>query len=351
MRWRLVDETGSGRTFPERRFGGTAWYCNQALWLFAGCPSLEEEKQLSDMWCFDLATQTWTPLARDLARLGAEHRAPSGRFTPVTWVEGSTLFMYGGAIGATPSSELWLFDTQTHRWTRDERTRSTSQSTPGARSGSIAWHGGENRAWLFGGIGESSPGRRDTLGDLWSYSYDSDSWRLEADASSHQWVLPQPRTHASQCLSSKYCWVFGGLSRSERGAVFSDLWSFERHTGATRRWWDAPDLNSGLVPSSRTGAVLFSDRFENVYVFGGQQTQPRMHLSDLWKFESSSQKWLNLSRNNADTEAGKGDVWPSPRSDSFAWIDSDGRLWLFGGYGENSHGDPDVLGDLWLFEA
>jgi hypothetical protein len=350
MHWQLIYEARDGQTFPRRRFGGIAWYCNQALWLFGGCPSIEEEKQLSDLWCFELATQTWMPVSRDVAELGTLHRAPSGRLTPASWVERSTLFMYGGAIGATPSRELWLFDTQKYIWVEDERAQRTPQSTPGIRSGSVAWNDGENRSWLFGGIGESSSGDRDILGDLWSYSSETGSWSLEADVMSHRQSLPHPRTHASQCLSSKYCWVFGGLDRSRSGGAFADLWSFEKHTGVAKQWWAGADLDSGLAPTNRSGAVLFSDRFDNVYVFGGQQTHPREHLNDLWKFELSSQKWLNLPCNAADAKTNR-DSSPGPRSDSSAWLDRDGRLWLFGGYGTNSHGDPDALGDLWLLEA
>jgi N-acetylneuraminic acid mutarotase len=351
MRWHLIHESSARRPTPGRRFDGTAWHCNAALWLFGGRRAVEDDLQLSDTWRFDLLTQTWTSMSRDVSEANARRHAPSGRLDPAFWAERSDLLMYGGSIGNNPSSELWRFDTQRFAWTEDERGAQAGEPTPGIRSGSVSWYDCEKRAWLFGGIGGSPLGFSDILGDLWSYSTASGSWRLEAAGSSGCKILPQPRTHASHCLSGKCCWVFGGYDRSPHGIPLLDLWSFEKRTGEAKRWWDAADLNSGPGPSARSGAVLFADLLENVYVFGGQQTYPRKHLNDLWKFEPLSRKWIQLPRNDPDEKANESEAWPSPRSQCSTWIDGGGHLWLFGGYGDNAAGNTDICGDFWLLQV
>jgi hypothetical protein len=42
---------------------------------------------------------------------------------------------------------------------------------------------------------------------------------------------------------------------------------------------------------------------------------------------------------------------PSSRDSGVTWTDSTGNLWLFGGFGEDSTGEPGVLNDLWKYDA
>jgi N-acetylneuraminic acid mutarotase len=320
---------------PTPRLDATTWCSDGALWLFSGQRSIDFEAELDDMWRFDLATQSWSIVPG----------APPGRSDPAVWIESATLFMYGGAIRNSPLNELWCFDTETYEWSANIRSH-PGQITPGPRSGSAAWYDGENRAWLFGGIGQSSAGSMEIRNDLWSYSSQTDSWREEIAASSHSSGMPRPRTHASMSVTEKTVWIFGGLGRSERGVPFSDLWSFEKRNGEATRRWDS-SANSASYPSSRVSPALFADRAENVFLFGGLQNEPhRRHLNDLWRFETSTRQWLDVSGNRSTQSVVE--PWPSPRSNCCTWIDEAGQLWLFGGYGTTPNGDPGMLGDLWL---
>lgn len=338
MRWELIHQRSAGLHYPEPRFDGTTWYCDQGLWLFGGQCSIDDPAQLSDLWRFDLSALEWTAIPPNLRDASASYNTPSGRLGAAHWIERSELVMYGGAVDHNPSSDLWRFDTQRCRWINVECAKQPGESTPGVRSSAVAWDDGVSHAWLFGGIAESSPGCRGIFGDLWRYSFDAGSWRLEATGNNASRSLPSPRTRASYCVSSKSCWVFGGFDRSSpRETGLSDLWSFDRITGEAKQWWDA-DLDSGSGPSPRSGAVLFADQADNLYVFGGQQRQSRQNLDDLWKFELSSRNWSQLACSHPS---------PTPRTESCSWVDGTGNLWMFGGY-ETSASE---LGELWLLRA
>jgi N-acetylneuraminic acid mutarotase len=327
MHWQRITNAGSIAP-PEPRHSATTWYADGALWLFSGERSVDHETPIHDMWRFDLSARTWARLRCD---------APVGRIWAASWVENATLYMYGGSIRNKVIDELWQFDTVTCTWIAGSSAVDPEVTTPGIRSGPVAWHDGQKRAWLFGGTGPSSswPTMR---ADLWSYSSETNAWSAETNADSV--AMPLPRAAASSCVTDLSVWMFGGVGRSERGIAFRDLWSFDKHTGKLTKWWDAADPNSAHYPSSRHGQVLFADYAGAVYLFGGMQIEPRrMFLNDLWKFERSTRTWIELSTGPA----------PNPRSSCCAWNDERGQLWLFGGYGELPNGDPGILGDLWLF--
>ena len=42
---------------------------------------------------------------------------------------------------------------------------------------------------------------------------------------------------------------------------------------------------------------------------------------------------------------------PGARQNAVRWVDKAGNLWLFGGYGYGSNGDPNVLNDLWEYSG
>ena len=328
MRWNLVAEAKSENAFPVRRMGGVTWNANGRLWLFSGVGSIEESASLTDMWSYHLDANIWKRISM---RADESEIVPSGRETPATWAEQDALCMYGGAIKNIASSEFLQFDTRMEEWIA--KAPSDPGATPGVRSGSVAWQDETGRAWLFGGIGKAADGNLNVLGDLWSYSSDRKTWQREQVNQSNG-KLPQPRTHMSSCQSTKSCWIFGGLIRSESGRALSDLWSLDKDSGVAQQWWDGTNSTSG--PGIRTGATLFCDRSENIYVFGGMDANTRDLHNDIWRFETSSREWERLSCSG-----------PSPRTQASAWIDAGHRLWLFGGYGVNARDEVGLLADFW----
>lgn len=331
MRWELIHPTLDGKKDPGRRMGATTWFYDGGLWLFGGRRSADEVTPRSDLWRFDLHTQAWNDFQPQGAPPAPSHCSPVGRNEAAAWVANSSLFMYGGTIDGSPCNELWQLDTGSLRWFSEQAVPS-SQGSPGIRAGSVVWSDAEEYAWLFGGIGKSAKGDVAILGDLWRFSIKNRSWH------EYRGSTPPPRTHASHCTSNDNCWIFGGVGAPSQWDGLRDLWSFNRRTGQTREWWNGHDTDSRLSPGAVLGAAMLADR-KNVYVFGGLQGTPRKLLSDLWKFESANKSWSRLPHTK---------LWPSARNESCNWIDENGNLWIYGGYGVDAEGAVDVLGDFWL---
>jgi N-acetylneuraminic acid mutarotase len=334
MRWQLVHPTGAGRKAPTPRIDATTWYCDGALWLFSGIGEAADAP-FTDLWRFDTTPRTWSQPAETENYKSVI--APTGRLSAASWVRELRLVMYGGAIGSKLLDCLWNFDVQTCKWSRGD----VLQIGPGARSGSAAWHDGNSRAWLFGGIGQDRDGAARILADLWSYSDTTGSWQLEDDRAQKR-RLPPPLARSSTCVTREHCWLFDGLPPFAHGDASTAFWAFDKYSGIATDYSAEADAEH-VRPDARVGAAICSDEANRIYLFGGLSTNHRRsHLNDLWIFDAASRKWTLFD------PGGFKDQWPSPRSNACVWSDQRGHMWLFGGYGLTSRGDATTLGDLWV---
>lgn len=113
------------------------------------------------------------------------------------------------------------------------------------------------------------------------------------------------------------------------------------------------------VPGARAGAVTWTDRAGNFWLFGGtgyDSAGTQGQLNDLWVFTRNNQ-WVWVSGSNLVNQSGNygtlgtgasGNV-PGARSDAVTWTDQYGNLWLFGGTGYDSAGALGQLNDLWVY--
>lgn len=135
---------------------------------------------------------------------------------------------------------------------------------------------------------------------------------------------------------------------------------------------------AGNTPGGRFGAVTWTDKNGNFWLFGNSAEDSTGHpgmLNDLWKFTPSTKQWTWMSGGSAfpsDCKAvGSGiqcympGVYgtfqtpaagntPGGRQNEVTWIDKNGNLWLFGGngynYADSSNRSP-ALNDLWEFNT
>jgi hypothetical protein len=110
----------------------------------------------------------------------------------------------------------------------------------------------------------------------------------------------------------------------------------------------------GNVPAAREGAVSWTDKDGNFWLFGGQNQQ-NLSLNDLWEFNPTGNLWTWMSGSNTPGAVGvygmKGvpsaaNV-PAARYGAVGWTDASGKLWLFGG-ANNTAGT--FYNDLWMFD-
>lgn len=109
----------------------------------------------------------------------------------------------------------------------------------------------------------------------------------------------------------------------------------------------------GGTPGARGGAVSWTDKQGNLWLFGGtgyDSVSSFGALNDLWQYNVTSRSWIWESGSNTVNQVGNyppfGTVggYPGARGLALSAIDESGNLWLFGG----AYGAFD-LNDLWQY--
>jgi hypothetical protein len=119
------------------------------------------------------------------------------------------------------------------------------------------------------------------------------------------------------------------------------------------------------IPGGRLGAVSWTDKDGNFWLFGGgglDSTETFGFLNDLWEFNPSTGEWTWVSGGNtiAVFNGGQPGIYgqkgtpsatntPGARTGALGWTDANGNLWLFGGTGFDAAGTNGNLNDLWEF--
>jgi hypothetical protein len=113
-------------------------------------------------------------------------------------------------------------------------------------------------------------------------------------------------------------------------------------------------------PLFTSEATYWSDNKGNIWMFGGTNYinyNTNSYLrNDLWKWDGIQWTWLSGSKDG--NVPGKYGVYrkadtsncPGSRYSSSGWIDKDGNLWLYGGYGYDDTG-LGHLADLWKWDG
>ena len=279
-------------------------------------------------------------------------------------------------------------------------------NTPGGREWATSWTDAAGNFWLFGGSGWDSKDPGGTLNDFWEFSSTTNQWVWRGGSNTAWWFnsnavygtlgtpaignIPGSRYSALDWTDSGgNLWLFGGEGYDAKGNLggLNDLWEFN----PTTNLWAWMGGNStvgasgfhpgvygtlgtaapGNLPGSRSGAVGWTDANGNLWLFGGFGWDAGGHpgyLNDLWEFNPSTNQWAwmggsstvpNLC-NSIGVSCGQSGTYgtlgiygapnvPGGRSDATGWADANGHLWLFGGTGFDSNGNPGTLNDLWEF--
>ena len=279
--------------FPGARLYSVSWTDSKGnLWLFGGSgwDSAGNQGFLNDLWEFRPSTAEWT------------------------WVSGSkTIPSCDNLEGCGPSGLYGTLGTP------------ASTNTPGSRENAVGWIDNKGSFWLFGGLGFDASGQFGFLNDLWEFSPTTDEWT---------WIAGSDSVPCFQC---------------GRSGVYGE--------------YGAPA--AGNFPGSRAFATTWTDHNGNLWMFGGQGEDARgeeCYLNDLWEYNTSTAEWAWRNGNNlcSDFVGGYPGVYgtvgvpaigdiPWSLIFSASWTDSNGNLWLFGGFGFDPFGDSYYLNDMWEF--
>lgn len=206
----------------------------------------------------------------------------------------------------------------------DERGIPSAYARPTRRYGAVGWTDANGNFWLFGGSGLLSQNSNGLLNDLWMYN-----------PVSHRWT-----------------WVHGDAVPNSNGVY------------GTR---GVPSPSN--KPGGRQFAVTWADRQGNLWLFGGlgyaKEGGVTAYLNDLWKYNIATNQWTWVSGQSSANESAMGNYgvkgveastnYPGGRQQMAGWVDNNGSLWMFGGYGLSSPSTFSTgpftgrLNDLWRF--
>ena len=200
----------------------------------------------------------------------------------------------------------------------------TTGNYPGGRWGSATWSDSSGNLWMFGGQGYDSVGVSGDvfLNDLWEFIPGSADFEGTYTGS---WV-----------------WVAGPNTGNKAGIA--------------------------NYPGGRWSPSVVTDTATNtVWMFGGKGYDSAGNfgfLNDLWKLDIPSHTWTFVAGSQTANVKGvygtlgaaaPGNI-PGGREESILWEDPAGKIWLFGGFGEDSVGTSSggtpggTLNDLWEYD-
>jgi N-acetylneuraminic acid mutarotase len=340
-----IKGTAAPSNVPGARENAVAWIDSSGtLWLFGGnaYDSTGYIGQLNDLWKFDPATLAWT------------------------WVSGGSVFGQAGIYGMKGTA--------------------APSNVPGARKWAVSWLDSDSNLWLFGGLGYYETGNFGSLNDLWKYDPATLEWTWVSGSDSANQAgtygtkgtaaasnVPGARENAVTWIdSSGTLWLFGGeglATTSARGDL-NDLWKYNpttlewiwvsgsNSTNQAGTYGTMGTASSSNIPGGRYAAVSWLDPAGKFWLLGGfgyYSAGNAGWLNDLWKYDPATLAWTWESGSSSQGQSGAygtlgtADLsnFPGGRYFSVSWIDLQGKLWLFGGYGIDSEGKGGWLNDLW----
>lgn len=278
-----------------------------------------------------------SPISGFASSLGAfsPSNTPTGRSACMTWTDASgNLWLFGGTSSSVPTlmNDMWKYDRTISQWAWMKGTvfsgtngvygtlgTAASTNLPGARYGGQTWTDSTGKLWLFGGFGLGASGSTN--------GYLNDLWRF--DPSTTNWT-----------------WLGGSTA-----------------TGANGTYGTQSTPATSNIPGARwNGSAFYQASTGHLWLFGGfglpATGTTTGNLNDLWRYNPTTGEWTWMKGgstiNVVGTYGTKGVSaaanTPGTRNGCGAWLDPQGRFWIFGGagYGTNIFGA--YLGDLWRYD-
>jgi len=396
---------GAMTNVPGGRHGAATWTDSSgSFWMFGGDghDSTGNFSELNDLWKFSGGQWTWMGgpevgnQAGAYGSLGIPNSAnvPGARYDAAVWSDGSgNVWLFGGnGYDSTGTwgylNDFWKYSGGEWTWiggsdlagqqaSYGTKGVTAASNVPGSRAGAAAWRDSGGNLWLFGGF-ELTVGE---LNDLWEYSNGEWTWVSGSNVGGQNGVygtqgigsatnVPGARYWATAWTdSSGNFWLFGGAGygATDGEGWLSDLW---KYSNGQWIWISGPSaiMRGGVYgtegvaavgdnPGARQESTGWTDSSGNLWLFGGNGLDSTVNpglLNDLWKYDHGGWTWMAGSNlvNQSAIYGTKGLPFPGnapgARTGEFGWIDQQGNLWLFSGYGVVS-GSEGYLNDLWMY--
>lgn len=398
---------------PGSRWGASTWIDGSGnLWLFGGfgydiTGPLGAESVLNDLWEFTGGAWVWVAGSNSNGATGIYPASPGGTGTPgarsnaVSWIDSSgELWLFGGygidslGLNADGLNDLWKFSGGQWFWEGGSNLAAQggtylAKGTPGGTPGGRYWSSGSLDAagnfWMFGGLAYDVNKAQGSMNDLWKFDGTNWTWVSGSSSNGQQGIytgggaVPGGRTGQNSWIDSAgNFWVFGGnaIDSANNTGDMNDLWSFPIAgntwtfvggsttfgAGGTYGTQGIPDV--GNTPGGREFSTSWLTPSGDLWLLGGERLGGGLY-NDVWKYSNGQWSWMDGSQSVSQLGVYPAQTGPPPsptnepgsRREGVSWTDSNGNLWLFGGYGLGSlpagtgtHNGFESLQDLWEFQ-
>jgi hypothetical protein len=396
-----------GNTPGARRDFVTWTDASGNFWLFGGTYFNSGDLFfMNDLWEFSNGEWTWMGGSNSGGSSGnygfvgvtSATNVPSARDQAAAWVDDAGDFwLFGGngidSTGAQGSlNDLWRYSNGEWTWISGSNLADqlgvygtegvpATTNTPGGRFGAVSVADATGTLWLFGGVASIDPSPTMTFNDLWKFSSGEWTWVSGSnlsDQTGNYGVIGVPapaNVPGARYWSSGWTdpsgnlWIFGGKDNLPVGAngTLNDLWRFSNGEWTWVTGSNQPNLggsygNLGVpapanTPGSRQLSISWTDPDGNLWLFGGLGLDSASNpgeLNDLWKYSNGEWVWMAGPKtvNQTGVYGTQGVLFPGNipgcRSNLAGWLDKQGNLWLFGGYGMVGSTEG-YLNDLWMY--
>lgn len=321
MKWTVHIDGG------PRRVNHAAVCVGDRIFSFGGYCTGDNYKDTMpiDIFVLDTRTYRWVEVPKpnpldaeesesssnDLMELDEIDNWPYQRYGHTVSAHGKYIYLFGGRNDNFPCNTLFVFDTQSYKWSRPSVTGDIPAARDGHSSCVI-----DNCMYIFGGYEETN------------YQFGLDVYSL--DLVTMKWTLlrcrgepPAYRDFHSATAIGDCMYVFGG--RCDNGHWPGPQQNTEYYPNSVsyldvkRKIWNTPHIPPPLPSGRRSHSAINLNN--NLVIFGGYNGTNSEHKSDMWQLDPDSMRWKELKP--------KG-IGPEPRRRQ-ALCQVGSKLFLFGG--------------------
>lgn len=318
---------GDPKNTPGLQHGAAHAHHNGLFYFFGGQGHIAPDPQYSnDLWVWDGKEWTWLQGSErstvrnagvyGIKNIASSENIPPSRQNATLWVDAEgNVWLFGGYKHSVFYHDLWKWDGTNWTWVSGGKGAGVKgiygtkgqpdiKNRPSARWGADGWTDSLGQLFLFGGFGKAGSADKGNLNDLWRW--DGTSW----------------------------AWIKGDSIINGSGHYGQKLIT-----------------QANDHPKSRAGHHCWRDKYGRIWLFGGSDNLGG-DLNDLWVWDGINWTWMHGSASaghlpkygTKGVEDAKNE--PGSRLAGRCWTDSNGDLWLYGGYVYNGvHSTP--RSDLW----
>jgi len=316
MEWTIHIDGG------PRRVNHAAVCVGERIFSFGGYCTGDNYKDQTpiDVFVLDTRTYRWVEVPKpksydeepeSLEDMDEIFNWPYQRYGHTVSAHGKYVYLFGGRNDNYPCNNLYVFDTQTYKWSRPSVTGDIPAARDGHSSCVI-----DNNMYIFGGYEETN------------FRFGLDVYRL--NLTTMHWSLlhckgepPAYRDFHSATAIGDCMYIFGG--RCDNGQWPGAGQSTEYYPDSVsyldikQNRWITPDIQAPYPSGRRSHSAICLNN--TLLIFGGYNGTNNEHKSDMWQLDPDSMRWTQIK------PRGKG---PEPRRRQ-ALCQVGNKLFLFGG--------------------